>query len=76
MLALNGTLSVHGIHLHITIADRHGTTIGGHLDAGCIIYTTAEILIGEIPTLTFFRRLDDQTGFLELDIRERSNRGA
>jgi len=71
IVALNGTLSMHGSHLHLAIADKTGRMIGGHLTEGCIIYTTAEIVIGESPHLTFVRTPDAQTGFLELEIRER-----
>ncbi|MBW4695595.1 MAG: DNA-binding protein [Lyngbya sp. HA4199-MV5] len=71
IVALNGTLSIHGIHLHLAIADKTGRMLGGHLTEGCIIYTTAEIVIGESPNLAFVRTPDAQTGFLELDIRER-----
>jgi len=70
-VALNGTLSMHGSHLHLAIADKTGRMLGGHLTEGCIIYTTAEIVIGESPHLTFVRTPDAQTGFLELEIRER-----
>jgi predicted DNA-binding protein with PD1-like motif len=73
ILSLNGTLSIHGIHLHITIADSTGRTIGGHLDNGCIIYTTAEIVIGESKDLVFTRTADPLTGFLELEIKPRSS---
>lgn len=72
ILSLNGTLSIHGIHLHITIADSTGRTIGGHLDNGCIIYTTAEIVIGESEDLVFTRTVDPLTSFLELEIQSRS----
>jgi len=41
ILSLNGTLATSGVHLHISISDKEGKTIGGHLDNGCIIYTTA-----------------------------------
>lgn len=71
VLSLNGTLSIHGLHLHMSIADSTGRTIGGHVDNGCLIYTTAEIVIGESEELTFFRTIDPQTGFLELDIKPR-----
>lgn len=70
ILALNGTLSLHGIHLHIVLADQGGKTIGGHLDQGSLVYTTAEIVLGELPGVTFLRTLDAQTGYLELEIRE------
>lgn len=72
ILSLNGTLSDEGIHLHIAIADGQGKTIGGHLDRGCLVYTTAEIVIGDISHLRFLRKPDAMTGFLELEIGDRS----
>jgi hypothetical protein len=68
ILSLNGTLANTGVHLHIAIADRVGKTIGGHLDDGCIIYTTAEIVIGASEEFSFIRTVDEQTGYKELDI--------
>jgi predicted DNA-binding protein with PD1-like motif len=72
ILSLNGTLSIGGIHLHVALGDRSGNVIGGHLNDGCIIYTTAEIVMGEIPNQVFLRTPDQQTGFLELEIKEQS----
>ncbi|MBD2255042.1 DUF296 domain-containing protein [Nostoc parmelioides FACHB-3921] len=69
ILALNGTLSNEGIHLHIALADQQGKTIGGHLVDGCIIYTTEEIIIGTTQDFCFGRRFDEQTGYQELDIQ-------
>ncbi|MGD1909711.1 MAG: PPC domain-containing DNA-binding protein [Rivularia sp. (in: cyanobacteria)] len=68
ILSLNGTLANTGIHLHIAIADSHGKVIGGHLSDGCIIYTTAEIVIGIAENFSFYRSLDEQTGFNELEV--------
>ncbi len=68
ILSLNGTIATTGVHLHITISDRQGKTIGGHLSDGCIIYTTAEIIIGISEEHTFLRTLDTQTGYKELEI--------
>ena len=68
ILSLNGTLAKTGIHLHITIADCKGKTIGGHLETGCIIYTTAEIVIGLSEDFTFIRTIDAQTGYKELEV--------
>lgn len=68
ILSLNGTLATTGIHLHIAIFDKQGKTIGGHLDNGCIIYTTAEIIIGISEEYTFLRTPDKQTGYKELEI--------
>lgn len=68
ILSLNGTLATTGLHIHISIADKEGKTIGGHLDNGCIIYTTAEIVIGASEEFTFTRNIDEQTGYKELEI--------
>lgn len=72
IVSLVGTLSVNGLHLHISIADSEGITKGGHLVDGCLIYTTAEIAIGESENLVFSREVDPQTGYLELEIRQRT----
>ncbi|WP_374882489.1 PPC domain-containing DNA-binding protein [Microseira sp. BLCC-F43] len=72
IVSLVGTVSINGIHLHISISDSEGITRGGHLDDGCLIYTTAEIVIGENETLTFLRELDEQTGYQELEIITRN----
>lgn len=68
IISLNGTLATEGIHLHIAIADQSGKTLGGHLDNGCIIYTTAEIVIGTSNEFNFSRTIDQQTGYKELEI--------
>jgi predicted DNA-binding protein with PD1-like motif len=68
ILSLNGTIATTGVHLHIAISDKQGKTIGGHLDDGCIIYTTAEIVIGISEEYAFVRTLDQQTGYKELEI--------
>ena len=69
ILSLNGTLANTGIHLHIAIADSNGKVIGGHLSDGCIIYTTAEIVIGIAKDFSFHRSFDEKTGFNELEIK-------
>jgi uncharacterized protein len=68
ILSLNGTIATTGVHLHIAISDQQGKTMGGHLDFGCIIYTTAEIIIGISEEYAFLRTLDEQTGYYELEI--------
>jgi hypothetical protein len=69
--SLAGTLAVSGTHLHMAIANPKGHTIGGHLAEGCLIYTTAEIVIGEATQLRFGRELDQETGFQELVVQDR-----
>jgi len=68
ILSLNGTIATSGVHLHIAISDKQGKTIGGHLDNECIIYTTAEIIIGTTEQFIFNRTIDEQTGYKELEI--------
>ena len=68
IISLVGTLSATGAHLHLAIADGQGQVRGGHVGNGCIIYTTAEIVIGTSTAFTFSRQLDPQTGFQELSI--------
>lgn len=69
IVSLVGTMGPDGVHLHISIADNTGKTIGGHLVDGCVIYTTAEIVIGDARGLTFSRMQDEETGFKELRVR-------
>ncbi|MGB5960692.1 MAG: PPC domain-containing DNA-binding protein [Coleofasciculaceae cyanobacterium] len=69
IVSLVGTLSIYGIHLHISLADKNGKTIGGHLVDGCLIYTTAEIVIGTSEYFVFMRTIDKNTGYKELEIK-------
>ena len=71
IVSLVGTLSLNGSHLHISLANHEGKTIGGHLVEGCMIYTTAEIIIGASQYHRFMRSFDEQTGCLELEIKPR-----
>ena len=69
IVSLTGTFSIHGSHYHISIANGTGHTIGAHLLEGCLIYTTAEIVIGELSQMNFLREIDNQTGYEELFIK-------
>ncbi len=68
LVALSGTLSLTGLHLHLVLANDRGQVMGGHLLEGCLIYTTAEIVIGTAENLLFKRIPDAMTGFSELMI--------
>ena len=66
IVSLVGTLSTNGSHLHLAVSDSTGRTIGGHLLDGCRVYTTAEIVLGELPSLEFQRETDPTFGYQEL----------
>jgi predicted DNA-binding protein with PD1-like motif len=66
IVSMTGTVSIHGSHLHISISDGDGRTIGGHLLSGCKIYTTAEMVIGVLEGVAYKRELCDQSGYEEL----------
>ncbi|PAB59688.1 PPC domain-containing DNA-binding protein [Anaeromicrobium sediminis] len=66
ILSLSGTLSKDGVHLHISLSTKDGMVFGGHLMDGCLINTTAEIVIGSLPDTIFSREFDSSTGYTEL----------
>lgn len=66
ILSLGGTLSPDGVHLHIAVADAQGQVTGGHMGPGCIVRTTAEVLVALLPGWRFSREPDALTGYKEL----------
>ncbi len=71
IVSLTGTLSVNGSHLHLSVSDASGKTIGGHLVDGCIVYTTAEIVIQNTDQFTFKREKDGTTEWEELQVEKK-----
>lgn len=71
IVSLTGTLSVNGSHLHISISDSTGKTIGGHLMEGCKVYTTAEIVLQSSDAFIFKREKDGTTPWEELQVEEK-----
>ncbi|WP_414333659.1 MULTISPECIES: PPC domain-containing DNA-binding protein [unclassified Synechococcus] len=70
ILSLSGSLCPDGVHLHLAVADAQGRTWGGHLRPGCLIYTTAEIVLADSLEYRFSRQPDPATGYLELHIQK------
>jgi uncharacterized protein len=62
IVSLVGNLDLQGGHVHISVSDEKGMTIGGHLLEGNFVYTTAEITLLEIVRAEFVRQLDDGPG--------------
>ena len=76
ILSLSGTVAVDAdktaSHLHMAISTATGQVLGGHVAPGCIVRTTAEVLLALLPEWQFARELEAQTGFDELVVRARS----
>ncbi|MCY1534004.1 hypothetical protein D9M68_693600 [compost metagenome] len=73
ILTLAGTLSPDGSHLHLSVSDATGRVSGGHAAPGCVVRTTAEVLVAVLPEWRFSREPDAQTGYAELAPRRRSS---
>ena len=71
IVSLTGTVSVHGSHLHMSISDEGGKTIGGHFESGCKIYTTAEMVIAVFEDVVYKREFAEDSGYEELVVFER-----
>ena len=71
IVSITGTVSIHGSHLHISISDEDGKTIGGHLVPGCKIYTTAEMVLGIFEDVVYKREYAEDSGYEELSVRLR-----
>ena len=72
IVSLVGTLAVTGSHLHLSVSDSTGVTLGGHLVEGCQVYTTAEIVIGILPAYRFTREPDPKSGYQELKVNPKN----
>jgi len=73
IVSLTGTVSVNGSHIHLSLSDSTGKTLGGHLMEGCKVYTTAEIVIQSSNQFEFLREKDGTTPWEELQVKERAD---
>lgn len=71
IVSLNGTVSVNGCHLHISLADQNTNVIGGHLKYGCSTKTTAELVFLIFNDVEYERVFDRRTGYDELSLKKR-----
>jgi uncharacterized protein len=69
ILSVAGSVAPDGAHLHMMLSDARGRVFGGHVGRGCIVRTTAELLMVLLPAHRFAREHDPLTGFAELAIR-------
>ncbi|MEI8059475.1 MAG: PPC domain-containing DNA-binding protein, partial [Ferruginibacter sp.] len=68
IVSLTGTVSTFGSHIHISLSDSTGKTIGGHLMENSKVYTTAEIVILANNDYIFKRAVDGTTPWDELQV--------
>lgn len=71
IVSLMGTVSERGCHLHVSFSREDLSAFGGHLLPGCIVNTTAEIVLAETEDFAFDRRPDPETGYDELTVTHR-----
>ncbi len=69
LLTLSGSVGADHTHLHLSVAGPDGRVTGGHAGPGCLVRTTAEVLLAPLPDWAFTREPDDSTGYDELVIR-------
>ncbi len=68
VVSVTGTISEKGMHVHLSVSDANGKTIGGHLMPGCKVFTTIELVIVDLSDdWSFERKTDEHTTYLELD---------
>lgn len=63
-----GTISRDGCHIHVSISDRDGNVLGGHLKDGCVVRSAAEVVLGVFDDVAYSRALGKGTGFKELKV--------
>ena len=66
IVSLNGTVSAQRCHIHIALSAENLSTVGGHLCPGCIVNTTCELVLAELPGITYGVEEDPETGYDEL----------
>lgn len=70
IVSLTGTISKGKAHLHISLSDDEGHCIGGHLEKGCLINTTCEVVLASLEDYVSERVFDEDTGYKEIVFKE------
>ncbi len=74
VVSMTGTLgSTSGSHIHISVSDKTGKTLGGHLVEGSKVYTTLEVALGSINDVEFKREHDPASTYDELKVYPKSH---
>lgn len=71
IVSMVGTLSTDDCHLHVSLSQKNGTVVGGHLKEGSLVDLTAEVVILDDTEHEYNREFDKETGFQELATTKR-----
>ena len=72
IVSLVGTFNESSSHLHASVSNEKGETFGGHLLVGNVVYTTAEVVVTELPEMVFNREKDvEGSGWDELVVKKK-----
>lgn len=72
IVSVTGTVAMSGCHIHLAVADSSGTTLGGHMLSGALVYTTVELVILDLSeSWEFTRSICSLSGFEELIVQEK-----
>ena len=69
IVSMVGTVEPTGAHVHISLSDGQGKMFGGHMLAGCLVYTTAEIVLAHLEDFAFARVPCALSGYDELAVQ-------
>lgn len=70
IVSMVGTVEPTGAHVHLSLSDGTGAMFGGHMLPGCLVYTTAEIVLAQLEDFVFARVACPMSGYDELEIRQ------
>lgn len=73
IVSLVGTFGKDGLHMHLSLSDKNGRVVGGHLMPGCIVHTTAEIVFVIDPDVAYKRELCHKSGWPELKVKKNNH---
>lgn len=71
IVSCTGTISSGKAHLHVVFSDVNGHCYGGHLQEGCIVNSTCEVVLAELESFQFHREYDESTGYNEIVIEKK-----
>lgn len=66
---IDGELFIHA-HLTVAVGNEGGQVYGGHMEEGCLIYTTGEIAIARLKGIQLPRLYDEETKNKEMCPKE------